>query len=140
MLSDICRLLLFVLQPESLRSLRKASEDGSSNSGGTDSPHAHGATAHELHHASLKVASWSSQNGMCSHLVSVQGVHMCVHAILTVWIRSIRFIFTTEVVLGVCQQLQKAALPQKTVFTNTLVSTTTLFVSPHNMESLFVVL
>lgn len=50
-----------VLQPESLRSLRKASDDGSGS--GTDSPHAHGATDRELHHASLKVASWSSQNG-----------------------------------------------------------------------------
>ncbi|DBB05620.1 TPA: hypothetical protein ACH3X1_012239 [Trebouxia sp. C0004] len=46
--------------PESLRSLRKASDDGRGS--GTDSPHAHGATDRELHHASLKVASWSSQN------------------------------------------------------------------------------
>lgn len=46
--------------PESLQSLRKASDDGSGS--GTDSPHAHGATDRELHHASLKVASWSSQN------------------------------------------------------------------------------
>ena len=54
---------LVMLQPESLRSLHKASEDGSCGGSGTDSPHAQGATARELHHASLKVASWSSQNG-----------------------------------------------------------------------------
>ncbi len=52
-----------VLQPESLRSLRKASDDGTGSGSGIDSPHAHGATDRELHHASLKVASWSSQNG-----------------------------------------------------------------------------
>jgi len=57
-----------VLQPESLRSLRKASDDGTGSGSGTDSPHAHGATDRELHHASLKVASWSSQNGeLCHH-------------------------------------------------------------------------
>ncbi|KAL3142364.1 hypothetical protein ABBQ38_002701 [Trebouxia sp. C0009 RCD-2024] len=47
---------------ESLRSLRKPSEGGSSSGSGTDSPHAHAAAASALHHATLKVASWSSQN------------------------------------------------------------------------------
>ncbi len=58
-----------VLQPESLRSLRKASDDGTGSGSGTDSPHAHGATDRELHHASLKVASWSSQNGELCHYI-----------------------------------------------------------------------
>ena len=56
-----------VSQPESLRSLRKASDDGTASGSGTDSPHAHGATDRELHHASLKVASWSSKNGELRH-------------------------------------------------------------------------
>lgn len=47
---------------ESLRSLRRASEAGSSSGSGADSPHAHAAAASALHHANLKVASWSSQN------------------------------------------------------------------------------
>ena len=55
------------VQPESLRSLRKASEASSSSAGGADSPHADAAAASALHHANLKVASWSSQNGMAQY-------------------------------------------------------------------------
>ena len=70
-----------VSQPESLRSLRKASDDGTASGTGTDSPHAHGATDRELHHASLKVASWSSKNGELRHR-DLTYTHKCV-AVLT---------------------------------------------------------
>ena len=49
-----------VLQPESLRSLRKVHEADSSSSE-ADSPHSR-AIANALHHASLKVASWNGEH------------------------------------------------------------------------------
>ena len=61
-LVSACNILpALLLQAESLRSLRKASDASSGT--GAESPHAPGASPSELHHASLKVASWSSQNG-----------------------------------------------------------------------------
>ena len=66
------------LQPESLRSLKKASEDSGSVAGSSDSPLATGATPQELHHASLKVASWTSQSGKAA-VASQVALSRCMH-------------------------------------------------------------
>lgn len=49
-----------LLQPKSLRSLKKVCHDAGSSGSDADSPH--GSTfASALHHASLKVASWNGE-------------------------------------------------------------------------------